>query len=157
MDGKGWGWVGKYVIVIIAALLLGVALGNLALFKSATLGNPRLTAARLAEFIAHMAALSLLWSLGWQAAQQMRDSSERLNGVATILVALVSLLITATGYVVLANFIGPFVSRDVMQMVNWLFILGVFGAAAWFIFALFAGADDLMAAVRDALAGKREV
>lgn len=155
MGSKSWGWVGKYIIVIIAALILGMVLGNLALFKSATLGNPKLTAALLVEFITYAAALALVWMLGWQAAEQMRASGERMAVVANILVALTSLVITAIGYVVLSGFIDPFISKSVKQAVDWVFILGVVAAASWFILALFAGADDLIAAVRDAMGGKK--
>ena len=155
MESKNWSWVGRYVIVIIAALVLGAILSNLALFKSATLGNPKLTAALLVAFIAQSAALTLLWLLGWQAAQQMRVAGPRQAVVATILVALVTLLITAIGYVVLSGFIDPFMSKGVKQTVDWVFILGVVAAASWFILALFAGADDLIATVRDTLGGKK--
>ena len=152
----GWGWVGKYVIVIIVALLLGVALGNLALFKSATLGNPKLTAALLVQFITHMAALALLWTLGWRAAEQMRESGRRMSVVAMIVVAFITLVITAVGYVVLSNFITPFIAKGVKDVVNWVFIFGVLAAATWFVLALFSGAEDLIAAVRDGLAGKKQ-
>jgi hypothetical protein len=155
MADRNWGWAGKYVIVIIASLMLGLVLGNLALFKGATLGNPKLTAALLVEFIAHTAALVLLWMLGWQTAEQMRASGARMTVVATIVVALVSLVITAVGYVVLADFIDPFISRSVKQAVDWVFILGVVAAAGWFTLALFAGADDLIAVMRDTLRGKK--
>lgn len=155
MGSKNWGWIGKYVMVIFAALILGAVLSNLALFKSATLGNPRLTAALLVEFIAYTAALVMLWMLGWQAAEQMRASGERLAVVATIVVALFTLIITAIGYVVLSAFIDPFTSKSVKQAVDWVFILGVVAAASWFTLALFAGADDLIATVRGALGGKK--
>ena len=155
MDSKSWGWTGRYVIVIVAALALGAILANLGLFKSATLGTPKLTAALLVEFISQGAALTLLWLLGWQAAQQMRAAGPRMVVVATIVVALVTLVITAVGYVVLSGFIHPFVSKGIKQAVDWIFILGVVAATSWFILALFADADDLIAAVRDGLGGKK--
>jgi serine/threonine-protein kinase len=155
MDSKNWGWIGRYVIVIIAALVLGAILANLSLFKSATLGTPKLTAALLVEFISQGAALALFWLLGWQAAQQMRAVGPRMAVVATIVVALITLIITAVGYVVLSGFIGPFISKGIKQAVDWIFILGVVAAASWFILALFAGADDLIAAVRDGLGGRK--
>ena len=153
----GWSWIGKFIIVIIAALLLGVALGNLTLFKTATLGNPKLTAALLVQFTSHIGALALLWALGWRAAQQMRESGERMGVVAMIVLAFVTLLITSIGYVVLSSFITPFIAKDVKDVLNWIFICGVLAAAAWFILALFAGAEDLIAAVRDGMSGRRAV
>jgi magnesium-transporting ATPase (P-type) len=152
----GWGWVGKYVIVIVAALLLGVALGNLALFKGATLGNPKLTAGLLVQFITHMAALALLWTLGWRAAEQMRQSGQRLSAVAMIVLAFITLVITAVGYVVLSNFIDPFIAKGLKEVVSWVFIFGVLTVATWFILALFSGAEDLVASVRDGLTGKKQ-
>ena len=33
MDSKNWAWISKYIIVIIAVLVMGSILGNLPLFK----------------------------------------------------------------------------------------------------------------------------
>jgi hypothetical protein len=151
-----WGWIAKYVMVIAVTLLVGVALGNLALFKGAALGNPKLTAALLVQFTTHIAALALLWMLGWRAAEQMRQSSERLSVVAMIVLAFVTLLITAFAYVVLSNFITPFVAKGIREGVRWLFICGVLAAATWFMLALFEGADELIGAVRDGMRGERQ-
>ena len=46
---KNWIWIGKYVVVIIVALVLGAVIGNLGLFKGATLGTRQLTAASLVD------------------------------------------------------------------------------------------------------------
>jgi uncharacterized membrane protein YdcZ (DUF606 family) len=155
MASKGWGWVGKYVIVITAALILGVVIGNFGLFKSATLGNPKFTAALLVQFISHGAALALLWMMGHQAAAQLRDSGEQTMTVSTIVLAFVSLITTGMGYVVLTNFIGPFLTPSLRQAVDWVFILGVVGTAAWFVVALFTGSDDMIASIRDGMTGKK--
>jgi threonine/homoserine/homoserine lactone efflux protein len=151
-----WGWTGKYVLVIIVALLLGVALGNLALFQSATFGNPKHTAGLLVQFISHMGALALLWTLGWRAAEQMRESGQRRTTVAMIILAFITLVITAVSYVVLSNFINPFIAKDMKEVVSWVFIFGVLAAATWFILALFSGAEDLIASLRDAVTGKKQ-
>jgi uncharacterized membrane protein (DUF485 family) len=151
-----WGWAGKYVLVMIVALLLGVALGNLALFQSATLGNPKLTAGLLVQFISHMGALALLWTLGWRTAEQMRESGQHRTTVAMIVLAFITLVITAVSYVVLSNFINPFIAKDMKEVVSWVFIFGVLAAATWFILALFSGAEDLIASLREALTGKKQ-
>lgn len=156
MVSKNWGWIGKYVIVMFAVFILGMILSNLALFQSTSLGSPKFTASLLMEFITRATALALLWMLGWQTAQQMRARGERPGMVAAIVMALATLLITALGYVVISGFIDPFTSKGVKQAVNWIFILGVVGTAGWFILALFAGADELIATVRNGLTGKRQ-
>lgn len=151
-----WGWTAKYAIVIIVALLVGVALGNLSLFKGASLGNPRLTAALLVQFTTHVAALALLWMLGLRVAAQMRESDERLGMVAMIVLAFVTLVITAAAYVVLSNFMTPFVAKGIREGVRWLFIAGVLAAATWFMLALFEGAEDLIGAVRGGMRGGKQ-
>src|ERR1700757_3757917 len=77
-----WIWVAKYLFVILVALVLGAAIGNLALFRIATLGTPLLTAAALAKFIAYAGALGLLWSLGLRTSQQLRDGSSSAASLA---------------------------------------------------------------------------
>jgi serine/threonine-protein kinase len=151
-----WGWVGKYIIVIIAALLLGVALSNLALFQSATIGSPKFTAGLLVQFITHTTALALLWTVGWRSAEQMRQSNPSMSAVAMIVVAFTTLIIIAVGYVVLSNFLTPFITKSVKEVVVWIFVFGVLAAATWFILALFSGAEVLIASVRDGLAGKKQ-
>ncbi|AEG93626.1 membrane protein [Ramlibacter tataouinensis] len=143
-----WNWIAKYIAVVVAALLLGVILSSFPLFKTATLGTPKLTAALLVQFIAHVAALVMLSILGWRVAEQMRHSDDRLNAVAAIVMALVTLVVTAVGYVVLSGFMWPFVGKEIKGVVNWIFILGVVAAATWLIYAIFAGADEMVAALR---------
>jgi hypothetical protein len=155
MAEKGWGWAVKYIIVIFVALILGVVLGNLALFRGATLGNPKLTAALLVQFISHAGALALVWILGQQAAEQLRGKGESYAPVAMIVVSLMALVLAAVGYVVLTHFIGPFIGGGLRQAIDWAFILGVVAAAVWFVMALFAGSDNLIALLREGATGRK--
>jgi serine/threonine-protein kinase len=104
---KNWFWIGKYLIVIVAALILGAVLGSLGLFKSATLGTPKLTAGALAQFIAHGGALVLLWLLGQRLAGQFRETGGSVANLAASVLALITLIVAASAYVVLLRFITP--------------------------------------------------
>jgi len=143
---NNWIWIGKYLVVIAAALVLGAVLGSLALFKGATLGSPKLTAGALVQFIAHGGALALLWLLGQRLSGQLRTASGGTARLADSVLALVTLLVAASAYLVLIRFSQPFLGSDLKAAVDWLFILGILAAAVWLVWALFKDAESIIAA-----------
>src|SRR2546422_7162772 len=64
-----WMWVLRYVIVIVLALALAWALGDMALFKTTRFGKTGLTAARLAQLLGYGGALVVFWLLAQRAAE----------------------------------------------------------------------------------------
>ena len=152
---KNWIWIGKYVFVIVVALILGAAIGNLALFKSATLGTPRLTAAALVQFIAYGGALGLLWFLGLRLSRQLRAGGGTAVSLSTIALSLMTLIVVASAYVVLMQFIRPFLSHEVKPFIDWTFIVGTLAAALWLVWAIFTDSEALLEAIgRAASRGK---
>ncbi len=144
---RPWMWVGKYVLVIVVALILGAVLGGLGLFRAATLGAPRLTAAALARFIAYGGALGMLWLLGRRAAEQLRAAGGGLAGLAAPVLSLATLIVTPSAYGVLLQLVEPFLSRALRSLAEWVFILGTLAAAVWFVWALFTNFDTLLEAL----------
>lgn len=156
MPDTGWSWMAKYVLGIFSALVLGVILGSLTLFKGATLGVPNLTAATLVQFIAHATALLTFALLGRRVAVKLRAGGQRFAAMADITIAFMTLALVGVGYVVLSKFIDPVTAHDVKQMINWTFIVSIVAAATWTGWALFSGGDALMAALKLAFSGKSE-
>jgi hypothetical protein len=152
---SNWLWIGKYLIVIAAALILGAVLGNLGLFKSATLGTPKLTAGALTQFIAHGGALALLWLLGQRIAAQMRAAGGSVARLAAIVLALVTLIVAASAYVVLLQFVTPFLAKELKPFIDWAFILGILAAAGWLVWALFTDSEAIMEAIGRAAANRK--
>ena len=144
---RDWMWVGKYVLVIVVALVLGAVLGALGLFRAATLGSPRLTAAALARFIAYGGALGLLWLLGRRASEQLRAAGGGAAGLASPVLSLATLVVTPSAYGVLMQLLEPFLSPALRSLAEWVFILGTLAAAVWFVWALFTNFDTLLKAV----------
>lgn len=144
---NNWIWIGKFVIVIAAALVLGETLGSLELFRSATLGTPKVTAGSLVRFFAHGGALVLLWMLGQQLTQQIRALSGGMARLADPVLALITLIVTASAYVVLIKFSAPFLSEGFRTMLDWVFILGILAAAVWLVWALFQNSEAVMEAI----------
>jgi len=153
---NNWIWIGKFLIVITVALVLGEVLGSLALFKSTTLGTPTVTAGSLVRFFAHAGALILLWMLGQRLAQQLRATGGGTAGLAEPVLALITLIVTAIAYVVLIKFSAPFLGRGIKTMLDWTFILGILAAAVWLVWALFQNSEAVMEAIGKSTRAKTE-
>lgn len=144
---NNWIWIGKFVIVIAAALVLGEVLGSLELFRSATLGTPKVTAGSLVRFFAHGGALALMWLLGQRLAQQIHALGGGMARLADPVLALITLIVTASAYVVLIKFSAPFLGDGVRTMLDWVFILGILAAAVWLVWTLFQNSEAVMEAI----------
>ena len=144
---NNWIWTGKFLIVIAAALVLGEVLGSLALFKSTTLGTPKVTAGSLVRFIAHAGALVMLLLLGQQVGRQLRALNSGLARLADPVLALITLIVTAVAYVALIKFSAPFLGDTIRTMLDWTFILGIIAAAVWLVWTLFQNSEAVMQAI----------
>ena len=144
---NNWMWIGKFLIVIGAALVLGEVLGSLALFKHTTLGTPTVTAGSLVRFFAHTGALVLLLLLGQRLAQQIRTLGGGMARLADPVLALITLIVTASAYVVLIKFSAPFLGDGIRTMLDWTFIFGILAAAVWLVWALFQNSEAVMEAI----------
>lgn len=153
---NNWIWIGKFLIVIAAALVLGEVLGGLALFKSTTLGTPKVTAGSLVRFIAQGGALVLLWMLGQRLAQQIHALGGGIARLADPVLALITLIVTASAYVVLIKFSAPFLGDAIRAMLNWTFILGILAAAVWLVWTLFHNSEAVMEAIGKSTRAKTE-
>lgn len=142
-----WFWIAKYLIVIVAALVLGSVLAGLEPFKSATIGTARIGAGSLVQFIAHSGALALLWSLGYRQSQQLRSSGGRAAALASTVLAAVTLIVVASAYGVLLKFINPFLAPDLKPFVDWAFIVAILSAAGWLLWVLFADSEAWIGAI----------
>lgn len=153
---NNWIWIGKFLIVIAAALVLGEVLGALTLFESTTLGTPKVTAGSLVRFFAHAGALILMLMLGQRLAQQLRALGGGMARLADPVLALFTLIVTASAYVVLINFSAPFLGEGIETLLDWAFILGILAAAVWLVWALFQNSEAVIEAIRKSARAKTE-
>jgi serine/threonine-protein kinase len=152
---ESWLWIGKYLIVILVALLLGSVLAELEPFKSTTLGAARIGAGTLAQFVAHSGALALLWALGFCYSTQLRRVGGATGPLSATVLALVTLIVVASAYGVLSRFIAPVLRPNLKPVVDWVFIAGILAAALWLLWVLFTDSEALIEAVRSVVADKR--
>lgn len=138
-----WTWVIRYVVVILLALILAAAFGEMDLFKTTRIGKTGLNAARLAQFFGYGGALLFFWLLAQRASLAMPADDARWNVAKSILVPLATLIVVACAQAVLLLVLGPLMNKAWLQAYNWLFIAGIILSAAWLLAALFTGSSSL--------------
>ena len=138
-----WVWLLRYVVVIILALVLAAALGEMELFKTTKFGKSGLNAARLVQFLSYGGALAILWLIAQRAAALLPSSDERWKVLKSILVPLATLIVVASGQAVLLLVLGPLMNKAWQQTYNWVAIAAIVAAAVWLVTALFTGSASL--------------
>ena len=138
-----WIWLVRYAVVIVLALVLAAALGEMELFKTTKFGKSGLNAARLVQFLGFGGALAVLWLMARRAADLLPASDERWNVLKSILLPLATLIVVASGQAVLLYVLGPLMNKAWQQAYNWIAIAAIIAAAAWLVAALFTGSASL--------------
>ena len=134
---KMWGWLVQYGSGIIFALLLGTILGSISLFQETSLGDTKLTASRIVQFMGYGSALLLLWLLGQRVAMELPDEGKGSSFLRQVIIPLITLVVVSSGYKVLWLLVGPFLGSTGKTIYNWAFVVGIVGAALWLAVAWF--------------------
>jgi hypothetical protein len=139
-----WSWVVRYVGVIVVALVLAAALGEMALFKTTKFGKTGLNAARLVQFLGYGGALLVLWLLAKRAAVVLLASrDQRANLLQNILLPLATLIVVASAQPVMLLVLGPLMNKAWHQIYSWVSVTAIILSAAWLLVALFTGSSSL--------------
>lgn len=138
-----WIWLVRYAVVIVLALVLAAALGEMELFKTTRFGKTGLNASRVVQFLGYGGALLVFWLLAQRAAALISAGDQRWKVVKSILVPLATLIVVACAHSVLLLILGPLMSKAWLPAYNWTFITGIILSAAWLVAALFTGSSTL--------------
>jgi hypothetical protein len=138
-----WMWMVRYAVVIVLALILAAALGEMDLFKTTRFGKTGLNASRVAQFLGYGGALLVFWLLAQRAAGQIPGNDDRGRLMKSILVPLATLIVVACAHAVILLILGPLMSKAWLPAYNWTFIAGIILSAAWLVVALFTGSSSL--------------
>jgi len=138
-----WSWIIRYAVVIAAALALGAAFGEMALFKTTRLGKTGLNAAHLAQFLAYSGALTVLWLAARRAAALLPGDDPRWNVLKSTLLPLTTLIVVSAGQAVLLLVAGPLMGKAWQQTYNWVSVTVIILSAAWLLAAVLTGSSSL--------------
>ena len=137
-----WNWVIRYAVVLVLAMILAAALGEMALFKT-RLGRTGLTAAHMVQFLGYGAALLVFWLAVRRTASLLDGRDARWSLMKAILVPVATLVVVACGQAVMLLVLGPLMNKAWQHTYNWFAIAAIILSAAWLLAALFTGSASL--------------
>jgi hypothetical protein len=140
-----WNWLGRYALVLLAAIGLGAGLAELTVFKQTMLGTPKLPAASLARFLGYGGALLILWMLAARSGRQIRKAAGSAAHLGFLVLPLATLIVLSVGYDVVLALLRPFLTAQLKDAYNWLFVFGITASALWLVVALYQHAEGFIA------------
>ena len=152
---KSGAWMIRYLVVIVMALILGAAIGELSLFQKTTLGSPKLTAANLVRFLGYGSALILLWLLAQRAALELQTQSDWRKPASFFILPLATVIIVPAAHQTLLLVLGGLMGGGLRKIYDWIFILGTIGSAVWLAVAMFQHLEALINAMRSESTGSQ--
>ncbi len=131
----GWGWVGRYVAVIVLSLILAAAIGSMELFSKTAIGG-KLNASHIVQFLGFGAALVALWVLGQRATITLQQAGGKWAFLQHLILPTVSLVVVSLAYSVVLLLLKPFMDATLQNIYNWLFIAAILACAGWLVMAV---------------------
>lgn len=131
-----WSWVGRYVAVIVVALILGSAIGSMELFAKTFVISGKLSAAQLVRFLGYGTALAALWMLGQRSTMALQQHGGRWSFVQHLILPVVTLIVLSSAYSVTLLIVKPLLDLSLTNIYNWVFIIAILSCAVWVIMAV---------------------
>lgn len=148
MNNNNAAWWIRYVLVIVATLVLGAALGELAFFQKTSIAALKLTAANLVRFMGYGSALMLLWLLAQRAAQELQQRGHWQQQASHFVLPLATVVIVPGAHPVLLLVLGGLLGLELRKIYDWLFILGTLAAAIWLVLSLYQHLEAMLESLR---------
>jgi eukaryotic-like serine/threonine-protein kinase len=159
---KDWSWVGRFVAVIVVALLLAAAIGSMDLFMKTYVIEGKLSAAHLVKFLGYSTALAALWMLGQRATMALQKFGGSWSFMQNLILPVVTLIVVASTNSVALLILKPMMNASLNNIYNWVFIVAILACAAWVVMAVLGQSASLTeaftsAAERMSASGKTKV
>lgn len=145
-----WNWTGRYLAVILVALILAAAIGNMELFAKTTIISGKLSAAHLVRFLGYGAALAAFWMLGQRSTIALQQHGGRWAFLQHLILPVVTLIVVAVAYSVVLLVIKPMMNTSLSNAYNWVFVIAIIACAVWVVMAVLGQSASLTAAFTSA-------
>jgi eukaryotic-like serine/threonine-protein kinase len=143
-----WNWVGRYVAVIVAALVLAAVIGEMPLFGKTFLVSGKLSAAQVVRFLGYGTALIVFWILGQRLTIFLRQQQgSRWSASQNLILPIVTFIVVSALYSVILLVMRPLMDVTLQKIYDWMFILAIIACAIWLIMALLGQSDALTEAL----------
>lgn len=147
---KDWNWVGRFVAVILVALVLAAAIGSMDLFIKTYVIEGKLSAAHLVRFLGYSTALAALWMLGRRATMALQQHGGRWSFMQHLILPVVSLIVVSSTNSVALLILKPMMNASLNNIYNWVFIVLILACAAWVVMAVLGQSASLTEAFTSA-------
>jgi uncharacterized membrane protein YhaH (DUF805 family) len=145
-----WSWAGRYLAVIVVALILGAAIGSMELFAKTPIISGRLNAAHLVRFLGYGTALAAFWMLGQRSTLALRQHGGRWSFLQHLILPVVTLIVVAATYSVALLVLKPMMDAALQNIYNWVFVIAIIACAVWVVMAVLGQSASLTAAFTSA-------
>lgn len=147
---KDWSWVGRFVAVIVVALILAAAIGSMDLFAKTYVIEGKLSAAHLVRFLGYSTALAALWMLGQRATIDLQQHGGSWSFMQHLILPVVTLIVVASTNSVALLVLKPMMNASLNNIYNWVFIVAILACAAWVVMAVLGQSASLTEAFTSA-------
>jgi serine/threonine-protein kinase len=147
---EGWNWVGRYIAVIVIALILAAAIGSMELFIKTSVFGGKLNAAHLVRFLGYGAALAAFWMLGQRSTIALQQHGGRWSFMQHLILPVVSLVVVSIAYTVALLILSPMMNAALHNIYNWVFIVAIISCAVWVVMAVLGQSASLTSALTSA-------
>lgn len=145
-----WNLAGRYVAVIVVALILGAAIGSMELFEKTYVVTGKLSASHLVRFLGYSTALGALWMLGQHATMAVQKSGGRWSFLQHLILPIVTLIVVSSVYSVALLILKPLLGLSLLNIYNLVFIAAILACAAWVVMAVLGQSSSLTEAFTSA-------
>ena len=146
----GWNWIGRYIAVIVVALILAAAIGSMELFIRTSVFGGKLNAAHLVRFLGYGAALAAFWMLGQRLTIALQQRGGRWSFMQHLILPVVSLIVVSVAYTVALLILNPMMNATLHNIYNWVFIVAILACAVWVVMAVLGQSASLPSALTSA-------
>lgn len=145
-----WSWTGRYLAVILVALILAAAIGSMELFAKTTIISGKLNAAHLVRFLGYGTALAAFWMLGQRSTIALQQHGGRWSFLQHLILPVVTLIVVAAAYTVAMLVLKPMMDASLNNIYNWVFVIAIIACAIWVVMAVLGQSASLTGAFTSA-------
>lgn len=150
---QDWDWLGRFVAVIVAALILGAAIGSMDLFVKTHVIEGKLSASHLVRFLGYSTALGALWMMGQRGTIALQQRGGRWAFLQHLILPVVTLIVVSSVNSIALLVLKPMMTASMNNIYNWVFIVAILACAVWVVMAVMGQSSSLTEAFTS-VAGK---
>jgi eukaryotic-like serine/threonine-protein kinase len=128
---KSWTWITPYICGILAVLLAGPLLSNLAATQSISIPYVPLDGPHAIRLIANLLALAILWALAFAASQAVPDNGRGLGFLRSLVLPLTTLIVMLFAHKVFKTIGLPLIEQIGPSRYAMGYAIGLLGSALW--------------------------